>query len=100
MTTPHSNGDWAVSEWGDHEIDIYAGDKHICELIVSDDSEASLAESAANARLIAASPDLLAALHGVLHWAECECWQLPQDETPCDYCTAVAAIAKAEGGDK
>ncbi len=55
-----------------------------------------------NSRLIAAAPDLLAALHGVLHWAECECKTIardtpPNDEPPmCDYCVAKAAIEKAE----
>lgn len=58
---------------------------------------------AANARLIAAAPELLAALHGVLHWAECECKRLA-DDTPasdeprmCDFCVAQAVIDKAEG---
>jgi hypothetical protein len=54
-------------------------------------------------RLLAAAPDLLAALHGVLHWAECECQSIERDtplhdEAPlCDYCVAREAIAKAEG---
>ena len=50
-------------------------------------------------RLLAAAPDLLNALHGVLHWAECECDELENvgDDLPCDYCVALKAIAKAEG---
>jgi hypothetical protein len=54
-------------------------------------------------RLLNAAPDLLAALYGVLHWAECECQSLARD-TPlnddpptCAYCVARAVIAKAEG---
>jgi hypothetical protein len=54
-------------------------------------------------RLLAAAPDLLAALHSVMHWAECECKSIDRDtplhdEAPlCDCCVALAAIAKAEG---
>ncbi len=54
-------------------------------------------------RLLAAAPDLLAALHGVMHWAECECRSISgdtplHDDSPmCDFCVATLVIARAEG---
>ena len=52
---------------------------------------------------MAAGPELLAALHGVLNWAECQCKELandcPKNEEPpmCDLCFAQCVIDKAEG---
>ena len=50
-------------------------------------------ERDANARLIAAAPDLLAALHGLLAKAEAEGWAYSAEERD----TAREAIAKATG---
>lgn len=55
----HTSGPWTISQWGDREFDIYAGEKHICELKQDYESEETQAEVEANARLIAEAPALL-----------------------------------------
>jgi hypothetical protein len=50
----------------------------------------------ANARLIAATPDLLEAAYATVR--VCEMWQTGQLKDTSAYKSAVAAIAKAEGG--
>lgn len=49
-------------------------------------------ENQANARLIAAAPELLAGLEQVLHWIDCDC-----DRSKHSLEAARAAIAKAKG---
>lgn len=97
----HTPGPWELGE----KRGVWVG-----PVVMADNGSRGVAfvcgESDANARLIAAAPELLAALRGVLHWAECECKRLagdtpPNDEPPmCDYCVARLAIDKAEGSDE
>lgn len=47
----------------------------------------------ANARLIAAAPDLLAALRDIIAHERCDC-----GNTTCWFCRGIAAIKKAEEG--
>lgn len=48
----------------------------------------------ANANLIAAAPELLAALKDLMHWSHCQCLAT---SGRCEYCVATDAINKAEG---
>ena len=59
--------------------------------------EASRAERNANLDLIAASPDLLAALEEIAEWESCECQWSPEEKIRHFRRVAYAAVAKAEG---
>ena len=98
MTTQHTPGPWAISKPIGGNVYIEKGNRLIGH-IYRDNREA-------NARLIAAAPDLLAALVAI-DWDDSECddpkacaiepfadgvWQ-------CTSCLVRAAIAKATGGD-
>lgn len=52
----------------------------------------------ANARLIAAAPELLEALEELVTDGECYCADYVANKKPCGFCQARAAIAKAKGG--
>src|SRR5271165_5079056 len=52
-------------------------------------------ETEANARLIAAAPDMLEALKEFVAYSECHCAE--PECPPCAYCMAEQAIEKAEG---
>lgn len=92
----HTPGPWTMSRRQNNMIDIQhaMGDvkgaitHSLCRVQAR---ESWLEEAAANARLISAAPDLLAALKGVLRVA---------DRQTDEFDAARAAIAKAEGGDQ
>lgn len=100
----HTPGPWKVLEhsWSDTSIVAKGFDHGICSLDINHATEESVeadeALMAANARLIAAAPDLLEALQSI---AEC----CEEDQTARDYASrqteirgiARAAIAKATG---
>jgi hypothetical protein len=86
--TTHTPGPWVVE--GDWVTDV-ATDGNICE--VSMPSSEDEAEQAANAHLIAAAPDLLAALRRFMDYGDVFQWSGKQSP----YSQALAAIAKAEG---
>lgn len=83
----HTPGPWRiVNSPRTSSLEVYAGDRAICELW----RRADRAAEHATAKLIAAAPDLLAALHAVV----CQ----PGFEPDEPYGVQVlAAIAKAEG---
>ena len=110
MSTPHTLGPWSLIDTRDvrtmrREFIIFPANRSL-NAVASAHSphecfgpKITEAEAEANARLIAAAPDLFAGLHWVLHQLQGDSgtgesyWeQFPQ------YRAAVAAIAKAEGG--
>lgn len=90
----HTPAPWHCSPVpGRHMLGIYAGDDDtvlICE--VSDEDLEVEGQRDVNARLIAASPDLLAALEGVVDWRDNNPgdWSFPGDQIR-------DALAKAKG---
>lgn len=91
----HTPGPWGNHKWNseEHQISALGG---TVALINHDHSHISDEAADANARLIAAAPDLLAALHRAVN-------HLIMDGVSCDDAPqalrqARAAIAKAEGG--
>jgi hypothetical protein len=97
-THTHTQGPWQIQFWDyfsrpsrrDTPV-ITTGKDAIGELynLWDEDGEAREAERLANARLIAAAPELLAALQSLTH-------PMASDE---DLSHALAVIAKAKGGD-
>ena len=84
----HTKGPWAVNPTS-AQVDAFVGVKPlpICQLLWPTD-ERTEAETEANAHLIAAAPDLLAALKRIVVVA---------DRATVEFDRARAAIAKAEG---
>jgi hypothetical protein len=82
----HTKGPWSYRL---DDSDVWAGDVRVCRK--PHNVSAYDKEWQANARLIAAAPDLLAALEDLLDQSE-ESWR--------DRDQARAAIAKAKGNDK
>jgi hypothetical protein len=84
----HTPGPWDASRW---RVCAEPGGniKVICD--TANNKASRTEENAANARLIAAAPDLLAACRSLLAQLEFECGDLVSE--------AKAAIAKAEGSD-
>lgn len=94
----HTSGPWFVSPTGQYVREQGIHGPNICDTNVSG---APLEECVANARLIAAAPDLLAACQR-LAAAYVQLWQDATDEeygecTDSELVAARAAIAKATG---
>lgn len=89
--TQHTSGPWSTAEWPSREKDyirIFAGTTYVGSVGNSDDQ---FERTEANARLIAAAPDLLAACEAVISAGESE--NLPTTV----YDAVESAIAKANG---
>jgi hypothetical protein len=96
MTSRHSAGQWTNRTIGDPTdikgTQIYAGKKHIATAHYSGNPNVELEEARANAKLIAATPDLLAALNDILlRHPEDEGWDGEL------WVNARAALTKAKG---
>lgn len=88
MTTQHTSGTWRVS--AGNETEIMADKRNVARAHCGGMSGVGLAEAEDNARLIAAAPDLLAALE--------ELCLAPNKHRPEEYWEAArAAITKAKG---
>jgi hypothetical protein len=102
-TTTHTPGTWHSIESAETGIAYIVGNSAGLVAKIPDKHESAKAENAANARLLAASPDLLAMLKRTLIRAEAYYRTLPDDGPEQDYYMttvigpARAAIAKAEG---
>lgn len=96
MSTKHTPGPWSVVNEHD-EVTVIAGE-HISHGFkvryeIARDVGGHRGDEYANARLIAAAPDLLEAIQALLRKVECG------TALHCDLCDAArAAIAKATGG--
>lgn len=98
--TQHTPGPWVACDWGYIVADDPTGrheDIYIAEVCREDDEGRIVPpiEQQANARLIAAAPDLLAALQG-LAWAVSGI-EYVETEYAEQIADARAAIAKAQG---
>ena len=82
MTTQHTTGPWRLSS-GD-ETEIFSGARPVARAHCGGLTSVKLPEAEANARLIAAAPEMLAALQAavnLLSWGEAFNSDLP-DATP------------------
>lgn len=80
MAGKHTAGPWAVVEHSWSDIGVYASEHRVCLLSIYDEATEETqseleARDSANARLIAAAPELLEALwvateHNALHFGE------------------------------
>ena len=95
----HTPGPWTIGKYHVNAYDntIYDAKNGYKIAIVEGYTHDLKEESEANAHLIAAAPELLEALKGLIGWHDC----FPMKEGEADLpviATARAAIAKAEGG--
>lgn len=97
MQTQHTPGPWRIEDKRSRGRTLISGDGwvRLCDVYtVMEGCREPYPEGMANARLIAAAPDLLDALIDLLHQSK-----LSQDEGGWDFEQAEAAIAKATGND-
>lgn len=87
-TVTHTPGQWRALNGRTATVEVPGG------LIDCEDSGESIEESRANARLVAAAPDLLAALRNLIELVEV---RAPEAARWPDVEAARQAIAKAEG---
>jgi hypothetical protein len=89
----HTPGPWEANKYGSRaahwQVDKTDSERVIASMTRGEDAEA-------NARLIAAAPELLEALEGILFELGLNGGATPPDSDPCKL--ARAAIAKAKGG--
>lgn len=101
-TQKHTPGPWEVRD----SVDVYSGGRHVCDCSGADSVLHVGLENAANARLIAAAPDLLEALDDVTAALESVLAHFEGEMSPHDsaqrrlMCNAArAAISRATGGE-
>jgi hypothetical protein len=87
MSGQHTPGPWIPADAADNRVVIYGGDRCIC--LVGDQGDPVVD---ADARLMAAAPELLAALEAFTDTTNAQC---PVDHPA--FALARAAIAKARG---
>jgi len=90
MEKQYTNGPWALNKYADGDMDITSNGVDICYIANNETSKLGDVES--NARLIAAAPELLAALEHLTNEAE-KRGGVPRSEID----NARAAIVKATG---
>jgi hypothetical protein len=96
----HTPGPWVAED-----NEIHAAGQMIAVALYNGHSDAEEAETESNARLMAAAPEMLAALKGLMDgWTlpptVNEYWLIQDGHDPTEarkICNAVLAIAKAEG---
>lgn len=103
MKTKHTPGPWQVNgSW----LNIETGNRHTAVesvlpggfgMVASLEHSFTRESEEANARLIAAAPELLEALKELVNDGECYCADNVASKETCRHCKARAAIAKAQG---
>lgn len=94
----HTPGPWSVDPIDDLDAHILGKPNGFCADIIADVKSFDLDEGQANARLIAAAPDLLEALKGAVDAADAFEAGVPLSTSFEDWlASARAAIAKATG---
>lgn len=107
-TQKHTPGPWRYQREQHAEMGRPSFYKYEVYTATGEYGHPATCDNEANARLIAAAPELLEALMGVVGWVECEItgktYRCVSDATPDEYCEkcklrekARAAIAKAGG---
>jgi len=86
----HTPGPWHVHPWGDNSYEINSTQLTVCNVPGFSDETVDSGSAESNARLIAAAPDLLEALEGLMPM-----WESGIDEPWVR--KARAAIKKAKG---
>ena len=96
----HTPGPWRVGEYKYKGIEISRDYSYPVRIAIVEswaaDPKAAQQEAQANARLIAAAPELLEALRDIRDNYDCDEWAHKYG-TPCRCCIAAEAIAKVEG---
>lgn len=93
----HTPGPWELHSWGDASFEVLASETTVCNVPGFDDDTADAGRAEADARLIAAAPELLEAL--IAAKGTIEYLLANSDNGPAENCIEIlaAAIAKAEG---
>lgn len=104
MTAPinkHTPGPWSVNSWHGGGISITIGATGTPLIATAHLRDVSVNQLKANALLISAAPELLAALQEIDNWLVCSAIATPEDMAQSFQHmqgVASAAIAKAKGG--
>jgi hypothetical protein len=102
----HTPGPWMIEPYSDEDETLYVcanymptddGFARATWIAECDLQDGNLAENAANARLIAAAPDLLAALKETLNYWKSTGFADCEPECDCIVESVRAALAKADG---
>lgn len=104
---PHTPGPWTIHGWGEDNYEVNADDETVCNVPGFDDETVDSDRAEANARLIAAAPELLAACRSLVDEIDSWVWvnvggKVRAFEVSGGYAAYLqnlvrAAIAKAEG---
>jgi hypothetical protein len=89
----HTPGPWSVDYWPEN-VPEYAVIGPELRLVANLPDRISDSTTTANAYLISAAPDLLAACRDLADWVRRRC---PADDWPVEYTRASRAIQRAEG---
>ena len=98
-TTTHTPGPWRVGNFTTHGVGIFTGDLQTMIADTGGYDKQDRSEVEANARLIAAAPDLLEAAQAFTRWLDTPAGETPASRKMLEAAAihARAAIAKAEG---
>ena len=91
-TAKHTPGPWKAEKYC-----IWANNHNGSVYIAGTQTGIDTDQQKANARLIAAAPDLLRALEIIQGWSACQCREKHGDNPNCCVLVAEKAIARAKG---